>query len=125
MLDAIAFFIEWMIVELCDDFIEECSESWNANSLGFNPGQYTIYEQNILIALDEWLYDFVWYEWGFYINPNGVDMSQYEDAFWGSYDMEVLERAFSDTMYDPYDRMEEILDRAQRLQDALEFLDFF
>lgn len=115
MSDMIILLLEIAIEELLERMIAALEMNWQGGSAGFNPGQLSIYLNNLLDALQEWELNAAG-EWPW------VDAYDYVDFMFSAYDAEVMERAFSDTIYGPTGQMEEYAYIAQELQELIEFL---
>lgn len=112
--DLIGLGVEIYIEHLYDVCMNRMYNSWDTYAGTFNHGQLTIYEQNLVFALEEFAIsaavDWPW-----------TDVGIYEDCLFSAYDGEVLERAFSDSIRDPMGDMAEIIQQAQDAEDAALF----
>lgn len=106
-------FIQEMLYEDLAYMVDEWW--WNIQG-SFNPGQVSIYSQNLEPTVSYWLED-AGYNWPW------VDPSEYEWNLYESYDFDVTERAFSDSISGPVDAMWQKVDRAQMIQYAIEILE--
>lgn len=93
--------IQEIIDQLLYAAIDTLAYTWEGYYASFNPGQSVIFDQNISIALEDY-YAELEDSW-----PD-VDPYYYIDAMTFAYDGDVMERAFSDATWDPFDSFSEI-----------------
>lgn len=91
-------------------------EHWEYSVGAFNHGQTSIYEMYLYSEIEGWLDD-AQSAWPY------ADADYYVDWLMSAYDGEVMERAFSDVIYDPVDHMWDIIYQAQELQETAEMLE--
>lgn len=115
MLDAVIMALEVRMYILLDKCMESLGRHWENSSTGFNPGQYFIYSNYLVIPLMEWM-EYAVIDWPW------VASEDYVDAMFSGYDMDVLDRAFSDTIYDPTGKMDEMIYQAQEIAYKIEML---
>lgn len=120
MFGFIAEALEFAVDQLFEKLYEVVWSNWEHFVPSFNPGQVSIFFQNMESEVYGWLDDAqsVW--------PD-ADADYYVDGLYSCYDGEVMERAFSESIGQPVDRMWEIIETAQMLRDLaamFEALDF-
>lgn len=111
------FGLELAIDWLGQRYIETAFNNWYQGLAGFNPGQDAIFWFYIEPVLSEWA-EFTFYEFPW------VDVTDYIDACYLAYDIDVMWRAFSDTIEMPVFDMEDVLYKAQWLAILLEIISF-
>ena len=107
-----------LLEELIESKLEECLEAldivWEASFEAFNAGQQVIFSQNLLDGIVQTNEDYIeTWPW--------VDVTEYVWNMYSCYDIDVLERAFSDTIWLPTEFMEKQIWQAQNYQDIHDF----
>lgn len=108
--------LEYIISNLQERFQTLIDEHWYNLLPAFNPGQVSVYFQHI----EEPIY---WFQEEVNLAWPWVDVGWYVDSLYGCYDFDVMERAFSDAIDSPVEQLEEILYRAQALQETVYYLE--
>ena len=111
----LVYWLEWMVSIYFDRLVRYLDEYWASRFDGFNDGQQVIYSDNMVFTIEEWI-EFALYDWPW------VDPWALVDALYACYQMDVMERAFSDSIEDPVDQMWDIIDKAQRAQERLDII---
>lgn len=114
-IDLLIAFLEFYIESLYDKMKAYLLITWNDSAEGFNHGQYVIYEHFIVPTLDDWLEITAAY-WPF------GDVGWYLELCYNCFDVDVMERAFSDTIHEPEEKMQEIIDLAIFLNEIISAL---
>lgn len=90
-------------------YAQTIMDSWR--SFQGNHGQKTIMVQHLLPAAYEHIGEAAYY-W-----PRGASASEYPEKIYGSYQTDVVERAFSDTIESIVGELEELQSEAEEWQD--------
>lgn len=121
LIEFMEYMLELMITDLYEQYVQVCENNWLTAMQGFNPGQLSIADQNIIPAIDDYL-DETSATWVGDFDPASCDPQDYVDAVYDSYDSDVIDRAFSETTYQPLEAMMGIQQGASEVQDVLEIV---
>jgi hypothetical protein len=116
MLDMLINALEFAIYMLYEKLVELVTAFWDETFLALNHGQQVIYSNHIDETVHVWLG-----EAG--DNWPDADADAYAEQIFMSYDAEVMDRAFSDSIYAPVDKMWEIIYKAQQLNELKQVLE--
>lgn len=116
MFEAIAEALYFAVDTLYMNLFEMLLTHWEESAAAMNSGQQTIYGWHLQFAVEDWLNEAQDY-W-----PD-ADADWYVDYCYSSYDMDVLERAFSDTIHAPVDDMWDMIYRAQELYETAQMFE--
>lgn len=110
--------LDYLIWQQCENYLTHMWNCWDNHAAGsFNSGQTSIYFWYIAPMLAEYS-DNVVSDWPW------CDVGDYIETCYTAYDVDVMDRAFSDTIDQPTYEMEDCLEKAQELAILQEWLEY-